>query len=80
MVMLESGGFFDPAGLEAFYADADPLWRSVNDSANVLQVGKESTAVHACYLLADAAFFLGQAPALNGSSCYRFFAADRADF
>lgn len=68
------------AGLEALYADADPLRRAVNDGADVFEVGEEPAGVDARYLLAYAAFFLGQAAALDGSSGNGFFTADRTDF
>ena len=42
MIMLKSDGFFDFAGLQAFYADADPFGRAVNDSADGLQVRHET--------------------------------------
>jgi len=38
MVMLESDGFFDFAGLEALDTYADPFGRAVHDGPNGLQV------------------------------------------
>ena len=44
--MLESDGFFDLAGLEAFYADADPFGRAVHDSPDSLKVGDKTPYIN----------------------------------
>ena len=57
--MLESDGFFDLAGLEAFYADADPFGRAVHDSTDGLQVRHKTPYIDTGDLQADAAFSFG---------------------
>ena len=47
MAVLKSDGFFDLAGLEAFYADVDPFGRAVYDGANALQVRHEAPYIDA---------------------------------
>jgi len=42
MIMIESDGFFDLAGLEAFHADTDPHGCAVNDSPDSLKVGHKA--------------------------------------
>lgn len=78
--MLELNCLYDLARLEAFDADADPLWDAFYERADGLQVRKESTRVYACYLQADAAFLFGKAPAFYGSAGDRMFTANLAYF
>ena len=86
--MLELSSFFKSSFnsfgnftcLEALYADADPFGSAIYDSADDLQVWKESTPVDTGYLLADAAFFLGKAPAGDRSAGYWLFTAYFAYF
>ena len=44
--MLKLDGFFDLAGLEAFYADANPFGRAVHDSPDGLQVRHETPYIN----------------------------------
>ena len=73
-------GLFDFAGLEAFDADPDSLGSAINNGSYKLQVGQKPPRVNACYLLADAAFFPGEAPACYRPSGNRFLAAYFAYF
>jgi hypothetical protein len=72
--------FINLTCLDALYADADPFWGSINDSADSLQIRKEPALVYTGYLLSDAAFFLGKAPAAYSSAGHRPFTAYFAYF
>lgn len=72
--------FFNFTCLEAFYADADPFCSAIYDSADSLQIRKESTLINTGYLLADSAFFLCKTAAAYRSAGYRLFTAYFAYF
>ena len=80
MIVLELNCFDDFTGLKALHTDLDPFGSAVNNGADMFQIRDEPADIDARYLLADAAFFLCQAAPLDGSSGYRFFAADFANF
>ena len=72
------GRFGDLAGLETLDADGDPFRRPIYKRPDGLQVWQESAGIDTGYLLADAAFFLGKAPAYDRSTRNRFFTANLA--
>jgi len=78
--MLELNRFYDLAGLEAFDADTDSRRNAVYEGTDGLEIRKEPARGYARYLLADAAFFLGEASAFYGSARDRTLAADLAYF
>ena len=68
--------FGDFTGRDAPGADPDAFGFAINHSPEVLEIGLKPSPVDAGNLLADAAFFLGQAPINNGIAGRGFFAAD----
>jgi hypothetical protein len=72
--------FGNLACLDALYADTDPFWGAIYDSAYHLQIRNESTLIYTGYLLTDAAFFLGETTAAYSSAGYRPFTAYFAYF
>lgn len=76
--MLELSYFHNFARLEALGADADPFRGAVNERPDGPQVWQESARIYTGYLLPDAALFLGEPSAYNGSAGDRFFAANLA--
>jgi hypothetical protein len=74
--VLELNCFFDLTGFQAFYAYLDSPGGTVAQyGSDDLQVRKEPAGSNARDLLADAAFTLGKAATLYGSSGNRFFTA-----
>ena len=74
--MIELNSFYNFTGLETFDADAYPRRHAVYDRPDGFQIRQEPARGYTCYLLADTALFLGQAPADYCSAGDRFFTAN----